>query len=142
MSFEPLISAAGAIPLHAFTAMAAFVLAMFQFAAPKGTVPHRMLGWVWVALMACVALSSFWINTICQLGGFSVIHLLSVFVLIMLPLGVLRARRHQVQAHANTMKGLFLGALLIAGVFTFMPGRIMHSVVFGTAVNHGPCNAR
>jgi uncharacterized membrane protein len=141
MSFEPLIRATGAIPFHAFAAMAAFVLAMVQFAAPKGTLPHRTLGWVWVALMASVALSSFWVHTICQLGGFSVIHLLSVFVLIMLPRGVLRARRHQVKAHASTMKGLFLGALLIAGLFTFMPGRIMHSVVFGTAVNHGTCNA-
>lgn len=53
MSFEPLIRATGAIPFHAFAAMAAFVLAMVQFAAPKGTLPHRTLGWVWVALMDC-----------------------------------------------------------------------------------------
>jgi uncharacterized membrane protein len=26
---------------------------------------------------------------------------------------------------------LFLGALVIAGLFTFLPGRIMHAVVFG-----------
>lgn len=141
MSFEPLMHAAGVIPLHAFAAIAAFILALIQFTAPKGTVPHRTLGWIWVALMASVALSSFWIHTICQLGDFSVIHLLSVFVLIILPLGILRARHHQVKAHARTMKFLFLGALLIAGVFTFMPGRIMHSVAFGAAVNHGTCQA-
>jgi uncharacterized membrane protein len=29
------------------------------------------------------------------------------------------------------MLGLFVGALVIAGVFTFLPGRIMHAVVFG-----------
>ena len=29
------------------------------------------------------------------------------------------------------MIGLFTGALVIAGVFTFLPGRIMHEVVFG-----------
>ena len=29
------------------------------------------------------------------------------------------------------MLGLFIGALVIAGVFTFLPGRIMHAVVFG-----------
>ena len=28
-------------------------------------------------------------------------------------------------------KALFAGALVIAGLFTFMPGRIMHAVVFG-----------
>jgi uncharacterized membrane protein len=29
------------------------------------------------------------------------------------------------------MMRLFIGALVIAGVFTFLPGRIMHAVVFG-----------
>ena len=46
-----------AIPLHAFAAMAAFVLGLVQFAAPKGTLPHRTVGWIWVVLMATVAIS-------------------------------------------------------------------------------------
>jgi uncharacterized membrane protein len=29
------------------------------------------------------------------------------------------------------MIGLFSGALVIAGLFTLLPGRIMHAVVFG-----------
>jgi uncharacterized membrane protein len=29
------------------------------------------------------------------------------------------------------MISIFLGALVIAGIFTFYPGRIMHAVVFG-----------
>jgi uncharacterized membrane protein len=29
------------------------------------------------------------------------------------------------------MIGLFAGALVIAGIFTLMPGRIMYRVVFG-----------
>jgi len=29
------------------------------------------------------------------------------------------------------MLGLFAGALVVAGTFTLLPGRIMHSVVFG-----------
>ena len=49
----------------------------------------------------------------------------------MLPLAVLRARRHQVVAHRNTMIGLFLGALVVAGLLTLVPGRVMHEVVFG-----------
>lgn len=58
MSLAPLLDAAPAIPLHAFAAMAAFVLGIVQFAAPKGTLPHRTVGWIWVALMAMVAASS------------------------------------------------------------------------------------
>jgi uncharacterized membrane protein len=35
--------------------MAAFALGLVQFAAPKGTLPHRTVGWIWVGLMAIVA---------------------------------------------------------------------------------------
>ena len=51
MSLAPLLDAAPAIPLHAFAAMTAFVLGIAQFAAPKGTLPHRTIGWIWVCLM-------------------------------------------------------------------------------------------
>ena len=96
MSLAPLLDAAPAIPLHAFAAMAAFVLGVVQFAAPKGTLPHRTLGWIWVCLMMAVALSSFWIHQIRLVGPWSPIHLLSIFTLVMLPLGVWRAHHHQV----------------------------------------------
>ena len=42
------------------------------------------------------------------------------------------ARRHAIERHRRAMLRLFVGALVIAGVFTFLPGRIMHAVVFGT----------
>ncbi|WP_035964518.1 DUF2306 domain-containing protein [Bradyrhizobium sp. YR681] len=126
MSLAPLLEAAPAIPLHAFAAMAAFVLNLVQFAAPKGTLPHRTIGWIWVALMAGVAASSFWIHQIRLVGPFSPIHLLSVFTLAMLPLAVWRARTHRVADHRRAMILLFTGALLVAGLFTLLPGRIMH----------------
>ena len=131
MSFAPLLDAAPAIPLHAFAAMSAFVLGLVQFAAPKGTLPHRTLGWIWVLLMAGVALSSFWIHQIRLIGPWSPIHLLSIFTLVMLPLAVWRAHRHRVADHRRIMMALFSGALVVAGLFTLLPGRIMHAVVFG-----------
>jgi uncharacterized membrane protein len=132
MSLAPLLDAVPPIPLHAFAAMAAFVLGIVQFAAPKGTLPHRTLGWIWVGLMAAVAVSSLWIHQIKLVGPWSPIHLLSIFTLVMLPLGVWRAHRHDVNAHRRTMIGIFTGALVIAGLFTFVPGRIMHTVLFGS----------
>ena len=53
MSLAPLLEAPGTIPLHAFAAMAAFALGIVQFAAPKGTLPHRTIGWIWVAADGC-----------------------------------------------------------------------------------------
>ena len=131
MSLAPLLQAEPVIQIHAFAAMGAFALGLIQFAAPKGTLPHRTIGWIWVALMAVIALSSFFINEIEMVGPFSPIHLLSIFTLVMLPLAVLHARRHNVKRHRGAMIGIFVGALVIAGAFTFVPGRIMHAVAFG-----------
>jgi len=131
MNLAPLLDAAPAIPLHAFAAMAAFALGLVQLAAPKGTLPHRTVGWIWVTLMVCVAVSSFWIHELRLLGPWSPIHLLSIFTLVMLPLAVWKAHTHQVTAHRRAMIMLFSGALVIAGLFTLLPGRIMHAVVFG-----------
>jgi len=131
LSLAPLLDAAPAIPLHAFAAMAAFALGVIQLAGSKGTLPHRTMGWIWVVLMLAVALSSFWIHQIRLWGPWSPIHLLSIFTLVMLPLGVWRAHRHHVTDHRRIMVGLFAGALVIAGLFTLLPGRIMHAVIFG-----------
>ena len=131
MSLKPLLDAAPAIPVHAFAAMAAFALGMVQLTAPKGTLPHRTLGWIWVALMALVVISSFWIHHLRVIGPWSPIHLLSIFSAVMLVLGVWYARRHNVRGHKITMISIFGGALIIAGLFTLMPGRIMHVVLFG-----------
>ncbi len=131
MSLSPLLEAAPAIPLHAFAAMAAFVLGLVQFAAPKGTLPHRTIGFIWVGLMLFVAGSSFWIHQIRLVGPWSPIHLLSIFTLVMLVLGVLAAHRHDVRNHRIAMISIFAGALVIAGLFTLLPGRIMHKVIFG-----------
>jgi len=131
MSLAPLLDAPGTIPLHAFAAMAAFALGIVQLAAPKGTLPHRTIGWIWVALMAAVAISSLWIHEIRLVGPFSLIHLLSIFTPIMLVLAVIYARRHNVSGHRKAMMSIFFGALVVAGLFTLVPGRIMHAVVFG-----------
>jgi len=131
MTLAPLLAADGAIRLHAFAAMAAFVLGVVQFSAPKGTIPHRTIGWVWVVLMLAVSVSAFWIHTIRLWGPWSPIHLLAIFTLVMLPVAVLHARRHRVRQHRIAMLSLFFGALVIAGLFTLFPGRIMSTVVFG-----------
>jgi len=132
MSLAPLLNAAPEIQVHAFAAMAAFALGAVQLAAPKGTLPHRTLGWVWVALMLVIGGSSFLIHGIKMWGPWGPIHLLSVFTPIMLVVGVLAARGHRVRAHRITMISIFAGALLLAGLFTLVPGRLMHTVLFGS----------
>jgi uncharacterized membrane protein len=132
MTLAPLLAASPAIQLHAFAAMAAFALGIVQLSAPKGTIPHRTIGWVWVLLMLAVGVSTFFIHSIRLWGPWSPIHLLAIFTLITLPIAVLNARRHNVKQHRLAMLSIFFGALVIAGLFTFVPGRIMHAVAFGS----------
>jgi uncharacterized membrane protein len=132
MSLAPLLNAAPEVQIHAFAALAAFALGAVQLAAPKGTLPHRTLGWVWVVLMLVISGSSFLIHGIKMWGPWSPIHLLSVFTPIMLVAAVLAARAHRVRDHKIAMISIFAGALLLAGLFTLLPGRIMHDVVFGS----------
>lgn len=131
MSIEPLLAAEPVVVFHAFAALAALLMGIVQLVGPKGTARHRIVGWSWVVLLMSVAASSFWIQGLRQFGPFSWIHGLSIFTLVMLPVAVVRARRHNIVAHKNTMIGIFLGALVVAGLFTLLPGRIMHGVVFG-----------
>ena len=81
--------------------------------------------------MLGVALSSFWIHTIRQFGDFSLIHLLSIFTLIMVPAEVWAAHTHNAARHRAIMLSLVVFALIGAGLFTLAPGRIMHQVAFG-----------
>lgn len=131
MTLNPLLSASPAIQVHAFAAMAAFALGVVQFARRKGDSPHRLAGYVWVGLMLLVAGTSFWIHGIDQWRGFSLIHALSLWVLVFTPIAVMMARRGNIGAHKRSMIGLFAGALVIAGLFTLVPGRLMHAVLFG-----------
>jgi uncharacterized membrane protein len=131
MGLTPLLQASPAIQVHAFAAMTAFTLGVIQLGAAKATLPHRTLGWIWVALMLIVSITAFFIHQLRLWGPWSPIHLLAIFTLVMLPVGVLAAHRHAVERHRRTMIGIFVGALVIAGLFTFVPGRIMHAVAFG-----------
>ena len=132
MTLEPLLAAPVLIQIHAFAALAAFALGIFQLTAPKGTVRHRTTGWIWVGLMTTVVVTSFGIHDMRTWGAWSPIHLLSIFTAVMLPVGILHARRHRVKQHRATMIWIFVGALIVAGIFTLLPGRIMHDVVFGS----------
>jgi uncharacterized membrane protein len=131
VSLAPLLQASPAIQIHAAAALAAFALGLVQFALPKGTTRHRATGWLWVTLMVIVSVTAFFIHELRIWGPWSPIHLLAIFTLIMLPLAVLHARAHRVANHKRAMVSIFVGALVIAGLFTFMPGRIMHAIFFG-----------
>lgn len=132
MSFDPLLEEGFVVASHAAAAIAALVLGGVQLAAPKGTLPHRAVGYVWAGLMLYVAIGSFWISELQLLGRWSPIHLLSILVIVTVPLAVWRAHNHQVGAHRRGMIMLYSLALVVTGLFTLWPGRVMYEVLFGS----------
>ncbi|MGD9964947.1 MAG: DUF2306 domain-containing protein [Hyphomonadaceae bacterium] len=123
-------SQTAAIQLHVVSALVALVIGIAVLALPKGCGPHKALGWSWIAAMATTALSSFFIT---GLNGdfYSFIHLLSGWVLVALPMGVYAIRRRDIRSHRRAMVSLFVGGLIVAGAFTFIPGRFMFNFIFG-----------
>ena len=131
MDLAPLLTASPVIQIHAVAAMLALLNGAVVLFRRKGDRPHKAMGKVWVALMGIVALSSFFIWTIQLWGLFSPIHLLSIFTLVMLWRSVGFARRRNIRLHRLTMQVTYVAALVITGLFTLLPGRIMNKVVFG-----------
>ena len=119
------------IPSHALAAMAAVVLGGAQLASAKGTTRHRVLGWIWVGLMTYVSASSFFISELRLWGAFSPIHLLSIWTLFSLVMAVHHARRGNIGQHKVWMALLYVLALLVTGLFTLWPGRVMNQVLLG-----------
>jgi uncharacterized membrane protein len=118
-----------AIVTHLATVLAAVPLGLSQLVLPKGTLRHRTVGYVWIALMVTTALVSFAVHTI-NPKGLSPIHLFSVLTLVLAPMIVINARRGQVERHRRAVLGVMLGGLVIAGLFTFIPGRALGQLVF------------
>lgn len=118
------------IQLHIAAALTALLLGTVQLVGIKGTGLHRLIGWSWVVAMATVAISSLFIRQI-NPGSFSWIHLLSGWTLIALPMALFAVRRGRIGSHASGMTWTFVAGLIVAGAFTFLPGRLMWKVFFG-----------
>lgn len=112
--------------VHLAVALLAVVLGATVLMRRKGDATHKAFGWTWVVLMLSAALTSFFIQA---RDRFSLIHVFSVVVLVMVPLAVVHIRRRRVRAHRFTMTGVFAG-LVIAGVFTLLPYRMLGQIVF------------
>ena len=90
---------------------------------------HKLLGYFWVLALATLVVMSFFITGL-RPGQFSAIHLLSILILVSLARGLWLIRQRRIRAHAIQMQALYLQALLGAGLFTFVPGRMMSRVLF------------
>ena len=119
------------IPIHAIMAMIAVILGGIQLSMKKGGAIHKLLGRIWVGLMMFVAITSFFIHEINLWGAYSPIHLLSLWTIFILGVGVYYARVGNIKRHKQVMIATYFFALILTGFFTLYPGRIMHQILIG-----------
>ena len=136
MTLAPLLAASFAVKLHVFTVVPAFFLGTWLiFFSRKGARFHRAVGYVYLTLMTITAITALFIHQIPAIDivyGFGPIHIFSIVTLSGV-VGALRgAWTHNIRMHRSSMLGVYIGGLLIAGTFAFLPGRIMHALVFGS----------
>ena len=114
---------------HIATILVAVILTPLMLLRRRGDRLHRRLGWVWAASMALTAILTFWIRGLNQ-GSLSLIHILSAWTLVQVPLIVWAARRHDHRRHRGAVRGMVAGALIIAGLFTFPFDRLLGHWLF------------
>ncbi|CAM3266539.1 DUF2306 domain-containing protein [Sphingomonas antarctica] len=114
---------------HLATMTVALVLTPVMLLRSRGDRLHRQLGWVWSTAMLLTAVDSLLIRQV-NAGGFSFIHILSVWVVIQVPVIILSARAHNLKRHRRAVRGMVTGALLIAGFFTFPFDRLLGHWLF------------
>lgn len=118
------------IQLHLLAAVGSVALGGVILSLRKGDARHRFMGWGWVVLMGATAGSSLFIVGI-NGDVWSLIHVMSGWVLLVLPVAIWAARTGRIVRHGRLMTGTFWGASIVAGSFAFLPGRLMWNLFFG-----------
>jgi uncharacterized membrane protein len=119
-----------AVIVHVATVIPAVPLGLYLMLTRKGGARHKLLGRIWITLMVTTALAAIFIRHIND-GQFSFIHLFVPLTLIGAWQTVASARRGQLSAHRKHLLGLYLGALIIPGIFAFAGNRLMGAWLFG-----------
>ncbi|MBT5105153.1 MAG: DUF2306 domain-containing protein [Porticoccaceae bacterium] len=124
------------IYIHAFFALIAVPVGLYILLTKKGTQKHKLTGRIWTLFLLIVSFTALFIQAI-NPGEYSLIHLLIPWTIGSLIYSIWSIRKFQItklqkykKAHMYSMIGVYVGALLVAGVFTLMPGRLFYEILF------------
>lgn len=120
---EQLAMVPGTYPIHFGTLAVALAITPVMLLRAKGDRLHRTFGYIWIAAMVITSIDVMFIRDIND-GGFSLVHLLVPLTLYTCWRIVATARAGNHAAHRKHVHGIVIGALLVAGFFTFMFNRL------------------
>jgi len=119
--------------IHLAIILPAFAIGTFLMFRHKGTTLHKMLGRIYLVLMLLTGILTLFMPAQVGprlLGHFGFLHLFSLCALYIVPAAYFAARNGRLIAHRLNMIGLYIGGILISGAFAFMPGRMLHELLF------------
>ncbi len=119
--------------LHLVTILPAFLIGTWLLIRRKGSPVHRLLGKLYMALVVFSVIVSLFMSARIGpslFGHFGFIHLLSFQALFAVLVAWRAIQAKDIARHRNAMIGLYVGGMMIAGSFAFMPGRLLHDWLF------------
>jgi uncharacterized membrane protein len=119
--------------LHLASILPAFMIGTYLLLNKKGTKSHRLLGKIYMLLMLETAIVTLFMSA--EVGmrlfdHFGFIHLFSILTLYSVFAAYWAIKHGNVRMHRKNMIALYVGGILIAGAFTFAPGRMLHGWLF------------
>ena len=123
------------IAIHMTAAIAALITGPVALWARKSASQrprlHRAFGYAWVTLMLITAISAIFIKGSAgpSWQGFSLIHLLVPVTLFGLFGAFWFLFKGNISGHRKAMQNLYIGACVVAGVFTLMPNRYLGNLL-------------
>lgn len=120
--------------IHLATVVPCFFIGTVLLLIKKGTNIHVFGGRIYMILMFFTAFVTLFMKADLGpkfLNHFGYIHLFSFLTLYTVPTVYTAIKKGQVNKHKRKMILLYFGALVIAGGFTFFPGRYLYELFFG-----------
>ena len=120
--------------IHLIAVSPCLIIGAYQiYFSTKGSVNHKNIGWAYMLLMFFQAGISLFMEARVGpqfLNHFGWIHLLSILTIYTVPKSICYIKKGNIKAHSKSMIILFWAGLILAGAFTFAPGRYLYDVFF------------
>lgn len=119
---------------HIATVVPCIFLGAFALFYKKRNKLHKQIGKIYCVLMMLTSIFALFLPA--HVGPrlfnhFGFIHGFCFLTLYSVPTAIIAIKKGNVKKHKQKLIGLYIGAIVIAGSFTFFPGRFMHQLFFG-----------
>ncbi|MGB5170241.1 DUF2306 domain-containing protein [Eudoraea sp.] len=120
--------------LHLVTVVPCFLIGTLLLLIKKGTKVHKDFGRVYMVLMLITASITLFMPAVVGprlFNHFGYIHSFSFLTIYTVPTAYWAIKKGDIKSHKRKMILLYFGAIIIAGGFTFFPGRYLNELFFG-----------